>query len=146
YDRFKLEHDSEALAYFQKTFRVPGARWRTLSWRERPWPDGEAPLCEVVVLARFDGAPEWDETPTNEPGGLWVFEREDPMSQREEVFPMDISADELEVRVYFRYEEGAYGEDRDSASDDWKHTPILEALNIEYEKDSVILRHEELPF
>ncbi|MCZ6792975.1 MAG: hypothetical protein O7J95_05105, partial [Planctomycetota bacterium] len=59
YDRCQFEVDSEDLAYFQKTFREPGAVWRRVVWKERERRDGKDLLCDVVLLVRFDGAPDW---------------------------------------------------------------------------------------
>ena len=48
--------------------------------------------------------------------------------------------------MYFRFKSGSYMHVRDDLyRDDWKESPVLESLVIEYEKDGAVVRHEELP-
>jgi hypothetical protein len=147
YDRYDSEVESESLAYLQRCFRVPGALWRAIEWRQRPWFKGRERLCDIVVVARFDGEPDWDAEPSNQKGGLYFFEDRGRRRREAPRFELNEIADELEIRVYFRYGSGAYTrQGEDLFNDDWKETPVLDSLTIEYEKDSRILRHEELPF
>jgi hypothetical protein len=146
-DRYEAEVESESLAYLQRSYRVPGAYWRSIEWLERPPEATRERRTDLVFLVRFNGAPEWDAEPTNSPGGLYFFE--DQSRERREVPRFDLNhlADQIEVRVYFRYLSGAYARlGEDQYTDDWKETPILEWLKIRYEKPRSVLRHEELPF
>jgi hypothetical protein len=146
FDRYQPEVESEALAYFQKTFRMPGAHWRSIEWRERRPRGGVERLCDIVVAARFDGSPDWSAKPSSKAGGLWLFEDQNDRKRTLPNFPLDVWADEMEVRVYFRYKKGAFMRvSRDVLRDDWKETPILEWLAVEYEKAGRIVRHEEPP-
>jgi hypothetical protein len=78
---------------------------------------------------------------------LFLFEDRDRKSRAIPRHEIDQVADEMEIRVYFRYLSGAYTRLRDEHfMDDWKETPILDSLTIEYEKDGAVVRHEELPF
>ena len=62
------------------------------------------------------------------------------------VFERVRAGDELELRSYFRNKSGSDLRVRDDIyRDDWKETPVLESLVIEYEKDGAVVRHEELP-
>jgi hypothetical protein len=147
-DRYEAEADSESLAYLQKSFRFPGAYWRKITWLERPPRTLRERRADIVVAARFDGVPEWSAKPTNAPGGLYLFEdknRKDNRGPKE--FPLDRMGDQLEIRVYFRYPSGSFLRlPNNIFTDDWKESPILEWLTIEYEKAGAIVRHEELPF
>jgi hypothetical protein len=126
---------------------MPGAYWRALEWLERPSRTLRERKPDIVIAARFDGAPEWDAKPTNEPGGLYLFEKADGDEGEPKRFELDRIADQLEIRVYFRYPSGAFTRlPLNRLTDDWKETGILEWLNIEYEKAGVITRHEDLPF
>jgi len=146
-DRYEPEVESESLAYLQKSFRMPGAYWRRIEWVERPSRTLRERRCDVVVLARFDGQPEWDAKPTNEPGGLYLFDDENVKEGDVEGFAIDRLADQLEIRVYFRYPSGAFTRLPDrQTTDDWKETAILDRLTVEYEKAGVIVRHEEPPY
>ncbi|MBI4585236.1 MAG: hypothetical protein HY717_14580 [Planctomycetes bacterium] len=148
FDRYQPETESESLAYFQKSFRMPGATWRSISWRERKPLNNMERLCDLVVAARFDGAPDWSEKPANQKGGIFFFEAPEQSARREDpVFDLDVTADQLDVRVYFRYKRGSFMRVRpDHYRDDWKETPVLELLSVEYEKAGRILRHEETNF
>lgn len=148
YDRYESGVDSESLAYLQKSLRAEGALWRSIQWWQRPWV-GRERQCDIVVLARLDGAPDWDTEPTNRRGGLFFFERKTTARSRrvDEPFPIGLRGDELELRIYFRYRSGAYQRlQEDLFRDDWKETPVLDSLTVEYEKDGAVVRHEELPF
>jgi hypothetical protein len=148
FDRYEEEVESESLAFFQKSFRVPGAFWRSIEWQERDHRTKKERLVDVIIVARFDGEPDWDGK-ADERGseGLYLFEaRGRKTSKNLPRFDLDRSADELEIRVYFRYKPGAYMRlEDDRYRDDWKQSPVLESLIIEYEKDGAIVRHEELP-
>lgn len=147
-DRYQEEVDSESLAFLQKSFRVPGATWRSIQWAERQGRSLRERRCDVVVAARFDGEPEWSAKPTHEPGGLYLFEEPQRRSNRgPSVFELNRKADQLEVRIYFRYPAGSFTRlPGNLLTDDWKETPVLEYLTVEYEKGGSVLRHEELPF
>ncbi len=146
YDRYEAGVESEDLAYLQKSFRIPGAHWRFLQWRERRPRGGKERLCDIVVLARVDGSPDWAAKPSNQEGGLYFFEEEGRGSDLTPKFPLDCWGDELEVRIYFRYKMGSFMRvNRDLYRDDWKETPVLEWLAVEYEKAGRIVRHEEPP-
>ena len=147
-DRYEPEVESEHLAFLQKSFRVPGARWLGIEWLERPSRTVRERRADVVVAARFDGKPNWDAKPTNRPGGLFVFESD--RRARERGFTsgeLGVVADQLEIRVYFRYPSGSFTVLPDNiVTDDWKETPVIEYLNVVYEKPGGVVRHEELTF
>jgi hypothetical protein len=105
-------------------------------------------LVDIVVAARFDGAPDWSTKPTNSSGGLYFLEAPDYSARGgESVFDLDVVADELEIRVYFRYKTGCFQRvSPDYYRDDWKETPILESLMVEYGKAGRVLRYEETDF
>lgn len=148
YDRYEVGVESESLAFYQKTFRVRGAHWRAIEWTERVHRLGKDRLTDVIIVGRFDGEPDWDVEPDERGSdGLYLFESKSrKRSQDVPRFELDRTADEFEIRVYFRYKAGSYMRmQRDLYRDDWKMSPILESLVVEYEKDGSILRHEELP-
>ncbi|HVR75624.1 MAG TPA: hypothetical protein VMT52_14915, partial [Planctomycetota bacterium] len=146
-DRYEPEADSESLAYLQKSYRVPGAYWRSIEWLERPPRSLQERRAEIVIVLRFEGAPGWDSKPTNTPGGLYIFQAEEGRDQGPVRFDIDRVADQVELRVYFRYLSGAFSRlPGNHFRDDWKETPVLEALTLEYEKAGTVVRHEELPF
>jgi len=144
FDRYQPFTESENLAYLQKSFRVPGAHWRTVRWRIRKPRGGQERLCDIVVAARVDGAPDWSEKPTNEKGGLFFFEDASTGDSRSPEFPVGVHGDEIELRVFFRYKNGCFQRISDDYyRDDWKETPVLEWISVEYEKAGQVIRHEE---
>jgi hypothetical protein len=146
-DRYEPEVESESLAFLEKSFRVPSARWRGIEWLQRPSRTLRERRADIVVVARFDGEPAWDSKPTNAHGGLWLLEDKDRDEKGPARFDLDEVADQMEVRIYFRYPSGAFTRmPQGMISDDWKETPVLEYLTVEYDKPSAIVRHEELPF
>ncbi len=144
FDRYQPLTESENLAYLQKSFRVPGAHWRSVRWRIRKPRGGQERLCDIVVAARIDGAPDWSAKPTNQKGGLFFFEDASAGDSRSPDFPVGVHGDEIELRVYFRYKNGSFQRvSDDHYRDDWKETPVLEWISVEYEKAGQVIRHEE---
>ena len=124
--------ESEAMAYLQKSFRVPGAYWRSIEWKEREGKNIKRDrLCDIIVVARFDREADWDqEADARGSKGLYLFEEtRRRKSNQPTVFDLDRAGDELELRIYFRYKSGSYLRVRDDIyRDDWKETPVLESL------------------
>ncbi|MEC9353444.1 MAG: hypothetical protein VYD81_09015 [Planctomycetota bacterium] len=149
FDRYEDGIESESMAFLQKSFRVPGAYWRSIEWKEREGKNIKRDrLCDIIVVARLDREADWDaEADARGSKGLYLFEEtRRRKSKQAAVFDIDRAGDELELRVYFRYKSGSYMRVRDDIyRDDWKETPVLESLVIEYEKDGAVVRHEELP-
>ncbi|MBL05895.1 MAG: hypothetical protein CMJ99_09700 [Planctomycetes bacterium] len=149
FDRYEAGVESESMAFLQKSFRVPGAYWRSIEWKERQGKNMKRDrLCDIIVMARFDREADWDaEADENGSKGLYLFEESRRRTRKDVVrFELDRGGDELELRVYFRFKSGSYMHVRDDLyRDDWKESPVLESLVIEYEKDGAVVRHEELP-
>jgi hypothetical protein len=74
----------------------------------------------VRVHARIDGVPQWDQAPTNSPGGLYEFES-GKLPNR-----LDLEGDTLELRVYFPYYKNAY------PGPAWKSKCVLRSLHAQY--------------
>lgn len=143
HDHFDAQVESPDLMYWQRAFQIPGAHWDRIVWQIEAQRNTTFDN-EVWVLVRFDSAPDWDSEPTNRPGGLYLFK--DGGSPNK----LNVQADLAEVRVMFRYPEGAYG--RNSAAggggwnDTWKQSPVLDSLKIEYRKEVRPIHRENLPF
>ncbi|MEM7165478.1 MAG: hypothetical protein AAF581_08440 [Planctomycetota bacterium] len=143
HDHYQPQIESPDLGYVQRAFRRPGAFWDRLQWqvqelRNRSFNN------EVRIVARFDSVPNWDQEPTNQPGGLYLFTEPDGANE------LGVNADLLEIRVYFRYLPGSYGRNAQTMgggwNDEWKHSPVLESLTVDYRKEWRIIHREELPF
>ncbi len=147
FDRYQAKADSPYFAYFQKAFREPGALWRKLAWKEQEQPNRRNRLSDLVMAVRFDGKPDWSATPTNKPGGLYLIEGGNTGRNSLPGKVFNVVADQMEVRVYFRFKTGAFQRvSADHFRDDWKESPVLESLLIEYEKSGKVLRREESDF
>jgi hypothetical protein len=94
-DRYEPEREGEALAYLQKSWRIPGAYWREISWVERPSRTLRERKADVVVAAP-DGAPDWDEADERAGGSTSSPTRTGRMRAQSSD---DRVADQLEVRV-----------------------------------------------
>ena len=96
------------------------------------------------MLVRFDGEPGWDEKPTNRPGGLYLFD------DGEQDNSLDIDAEEVEIRIYFKYPYGSYGKLSSGVgggwSDDWKNSPVMNSLKLNYRKGWRVVHREDVPF
>ncbi|OUU26126.1 MAG: hypothetical protein CBC13_00865 [Planctomycetia bacterium TMED53] len=140
HDHYQPRVESKDLQYLERSWTMPGTVWDRISWGVEE-SRSRRTAGAVRVLARFDGEPFWDTDPTNQPGGLYLFDDPDDLNQ------LDLLSDQLELRIYFRHREGAYGPLPGGGwNDEWKHLPVLKQLSIEHRKEWRILQHEEIPF
>ncbi|MBN1417970.1 MAG: hypothetical protein JXP34_04295 [Planctomycetes bacterium] len=138
YDRYEPRAESYQIQLFESAYTSRGAYWKRLTWEldpdEKRWP-----RHEVRIVVRLDGEPAWDAEATNKPGGLYIFT--DPEGDNR----IDRVADTIEIRVYFRYLPGAYGRlGPEVYADDWKMSPRIRDIVVEYENPTRILEHDEL--
>lgn len=126
FDRYRPESFDSQMQYFEAGTCITNATWRRVTW-EGQVPDG----IRLHVLARVDGKPEWTTPPTNKSGGLYEFTQ--PAGKN----AMDLRGDQLEIRLYIEYREGAY------TTDAWKATPVIDTLSAEYTRPITTLVHEE---
>jgi hypothetical protein len=127
WDRYRpLTQDSEMI-YFQGSMRATDALWGRVTWAETV----PAAELDVRVVARVDGAPSWDTSPTNKPGGL--FEFTDPGARNE----LNAKGSQIEYRIYFEYRDGAF------QTDAWKATPVVDSVNVSYTQPVTVFSHEE---
>ena len=87
----------------------------------------------MVIHARFDGRPEWVTQVTKKDpdrGNLFEYQSDDPGAMDEDFRPDDfVRGDSVELRIYWTYDRGAFGEDTQS----WKRTKILDSLRVHYQ-------------
>jgi hypothetical protein len=116
-DRAASLYDGTELAYFEAAKTAPCALWERVSWEaDNP----ESQYLGLQVLARVDGRPGWDETPTNAAGGLFLFD--DPQGLNK----LHVPGNMLELRVMFPYRKGCY------AQGWWKAKVLMKSLCVEY--------------
>lgn len=142
HDRYQPDAETADLQYYQRAFRVSGAFWDSIQWEEVEVRNRSL-NTQVRVVARFDGSPEWNSRPTNEPGGLYLF------TDGEADNLVGIESETVEFRVYFHHPQGSYGRNASEVgggwSDSWKHAPVLNRLRLNYRKSWRVLHREELP-
>ena len=153
FDRYDLGHITAHRQHFTRAVRKPGAFWRRLSWEPGAWADGAAlrngPPPLIHVLVRFNGEPAWqdvaarnDSAPAKKAAAGRVTLLSDPVPPGG--FPLEVAADEIELRVLFFWPEGAYGPLGPGLfSDTWKVAPRLRSLVLEYQDRNEVLHREE---
>ncbi len=155
YDRYELNRYSKDMQHFTRGVRKAGAFWRRLSWEHGAWMEGAAarvgPEPQIRLLLRFNGTPAWhteavavtsSRQANNQrlkPGNLYLLS--DPVPS--EGFPLNVIADEVELRVLFYWPPGAYSIMGGVASDTWKVAPRLRSVGLEYQDRGGVLHHEE---
>jgi len=133
YPDLYARNEAAGSAFFHASKVLSDTHWQRIKW-DGKLPDGQ-PLwsdLEIEVLVRFDGTPEWDTPPTNTQGGIFRFTQGDAENT------LDVTGDEIEVRVFFRYEDGAY-----ENGSSWLYTPVIDSLSVEYGGKSTIYLSEE---
>lgn len=143
WDRFVLDcEDETVMAFFQASHAAREAYWYSIDWTERGY-HGDAPTDRVRlrVVCRFDGEPSWDERPTNRSGGLWEF-----TGGGEHSFSAagggGVIADSIEVRVYWEYLSGAWGQE----VNDWKRNVRLDNLTVSFGNPLVVRKVDLLDY
>lgn len=128
FDRYKNGAFDTSMAYFQAATKVTNAKWQRIRWDDS---SSTLPDVRIKILARFNGKPTWDTAPTNKEGGIFEFTNPDAANT------IGIESDQIELMSFFEYLQGAFN------SNDWKHSPVLRGIWVEYEKPNLILTHEE---
>ncbi|MCZ6601894.1 MAG: hypothetical protein O6952_02675, partial [Planctomycetota bacterium] len=137
FDRYAPRVDSARAAYFETSRRVPGAIWRGIRW------DGTTPPgTEIRVLARVDGKPDWSAEPGKPVDGHTLYLFNDPGARNR----IDEMGDQVEIRIHFTYKDGAFKRNLGQQSDEWKDTPTLRSLTVEYHRPVRVLHREEMVF
>lgn len=134
-------HDGSELAYFQTSISARAARWHSIEWAEDQFDNIPVDGMEIRLAVRFDGKPGWEERPSNRPGGLWEFR-----GAGRHAFSAGggsaLSADSIDVRVYFSYKSGAWAE----GSNEWKRTLRLKNLTVTFGSPLVVRKVDLLDY
>ncbi len=142
WDRYAPEYAGEGLAFYQCGHSEPDAVWTSVLLAA-VGPEGMPPPGLVVprILVRFDGFPDWDSKPTNQPGGIYEFkgEGEFPLAGGEGTRrgARGVKADQIEIRVFWQFLRGAY-----YPNNDWKRTFGVDWLAATYYHPMVVHRRE----
>jgi hypothetical protein len=136
FDRYKTGAFDTSMAYFQSATKMPNAKWQRIRWDNG---SSILPGVRIKILARFNGKPAWDTQPTNKEGGIFEFTNLDSANA------IGVEGDQIELLTFFEYLPGAFpiGSASGGNSNDWKHSPVLRGIWVEYEKPNLILTHEE---
>jgi hypothetical protein len=144
WDRYAKYADDAEMSHFQVQKHVPGAVWKRIAWTEFLVPN-----VDIALLVRFEGGPTWDSDRVIELG-TDPMPREDRASylylikEPHEANRLNVRSDRIQIRVLFPYLLGAYDRSVEPMPDEWKDTPRLKALRIEYVAPSTVLYHEEI--
>ena len=133
YDRYAEYSDDAEMSYVQLSWTKPGAIWKRITWDEDPRQN-----IEVIALVRFAGGPPWDTVDVIDlEGGEAV-----PRTQRhrylysitkpENLNLLNVESDRVEVRLLVRFARGAYDRFAEVAPDNWKESPWVQKVTVEY--------------
>jgi len=130
WDIYTPRRESIEIVHLARAQTIRGSHFRRLYWKQRGRPG-----TKTIVLLRFDGKPAWTAKPTNKPGGIYKFTK--PKNPPDGNL-IGITADTVEMKVHMTYRKGAY------STDDWKDTPIIRGIYLEYERPVQVLSSEEI--
>jgi hypothetical protein len=129
WDIFTPMRESVEIVHLARAETIRGSHFRRIYWKRRGRPG-----TVTLVLLRFDGSPAWTTPPSNKPGGLYAFTKPNPPDGN----LIGITADTVEMKVHMTYKRDAY------LTDDWKDTPIIRGIYLEYERPVQVLSSEEI--
>lgn len=143
YDRYADRSDDPENSYLQFSWTRRNAVWKRITWDDLPKKN-----VEVIAHVRFSGGPEWDADriirvgQQQMPGAAdrrnWIYEIIDPKAEN----LLNVEADRCEVRMLIRFAKGAYDRFVTPASDDWKDTPEIRKVVVEYVSPSAVMSQE----
>jgi type II secretory pathway pseudopilin PulG len=128
YDRYQAGAFDVTMAYFQSATKMLDAKWKNLKWDDD---NSNRPNVRIKMLSRFNGLPSWDTDPTNEENGIFEFTVPDDANE------LNLKSNQIEILTFVEYLTGAF------LNDDWKHSPVLRGLWVEYEKPNQIITNQE---
>ncbi|MBL8767780.1 MAG: hypothetical protein JNL94_10465, partial [Planctomycetes bacterium] len=142
-DRWHPRSDDPELGYLGLRVQGRGAFFREVTWETT----GGSKLADVVVQARVGGRGSFTDDPATSKD---VFQFDAPATQDARNLVLR-QGDELELRVFTRFHEGAYDVgvlDPDpprlrGGNNDWKKAPHLTAVGVEWIAGPATIRHEE---
>jgi hypothetical protein len=134
WDRYVPQQDSGDLAWYGVSLDLPGAYFHRLDFEK--FRSGQS--TDVEILCRVAGDVSWAADP-DRTDGLYRFQDSDP----DQPNYINRAGDRLELRVFFKYLEGAF-DPVDLRSHDWKRTAELRSLGLVYFDESQVLQREVL--
>lgn len=142
YDRYSERSDDPENSYTQFSWTRENAIWKRISWDELPVKN-----VEVLALVRFSGGPAWDSDKVIRVGQQtipdagrreWLYEISDPKAEN----LLNVEADRVEVRLMIRFARGAYDRGASPRPNEWKQTPWIQRVLVEYVAPSSVLSQE----
>jgi hypothetical protein len=142
YDRYAERADDPENSYAQFSWTKENAIWKRITWEEFPVKN-----VEVLALVRFSGGPAWDseriikvgqETLPKEGRAGWLYQIVDQTAEN----LLNVEADRCEVRMLVRFDKGAYDRTITPRPNEWKQTPWIKKVVVEYVAPSSVLSQE----
>lgn len=134
-DLYAPRQNSSEAAWFQLGLNQPGAYWQGLYFEA----EEEDASHQVQVLAR-SGTANWEDDPESTPG-LVLIDR--PQMPDGSAVPLQLNSDDLELRVMFDWNVGAF-DPVEFLANGWTIAPRLRHLRLEYLAESRVVRSEEV--
>ena len=145
WDRQEPIYDGPGQAFIQAGYSASDATWENINvvisgTEDRPKPNTVRPR----VLVRFDGKPAWDADPTNSEGGLYEFRGREGIIALNGGQTRGVRADQIEIRVYWQFKNGAFDATGKSEMADWKRTFSVDKLSAAYSTPLIMRRLDEI--
>lgn len=142
YDRYSERSDDPENSYTQFSWTKENAIWKRVTWDEQPVKN-----VEVIALVRFSGGPAWDsdrvirvgqqDVPKEDRRG-WLYEITDPAAMN----LLNVESDRIEVRLMVRFAKGSYDRAAVPRPNEWKLTPHIRRVLVEYVAPGAVLSQE----
>ena len=140
WDRETSLYDGTGLAYVQAGYYAEDAVWDGIELEFTGTEDRPRPNCVLPrMLVRFNGKPGWDEVPTNQEGGLYVFEKPGSHFSLHGLHGSGVKANQIDIRLYWDFFSGAF-----HPGSDWKRTFTVESLRATYHSPLIMRRLDEI--
>ena len=132
WDRYAEGQDAAALSWYGLSLDLPDAFFHRIDFEELK----RGNLTDIVVLARSDQTVSWAADPRSTKG-LFLFDQ----GNSEEPALLNTAGGGLELRVFFRYLQGAMNPTTMEVHD-WKRSAELRRLSVKYFDETRVLKRE----
>ncbi len=141
WDTYKPQEFDNRMAYYQWSTRMDLANWRTVEITYEV-PEGDDKV-KLVAVARLDGKGEWFDVPgPSDAALLWQNAGGAPTIKINRVgFLKD--AGQFDLRLYVEYRPGSFDVQSPWTTASWKRTPLVKEIQVEYDRPTQTLFHED---
>jgi hypothetical protein len=141
YDTYKEREFDNTMLYYQFSTKMELAHWRWFKWTQEI-PTGDDKI-EIHAIARVDGKGEfWDPPGMNDHIQI-IDTTASGTNVRVNRTGYQHEAGQFDIRFYVKYKQGAFDATMPRTAESWKRVPKIRDIQVDYDRPSQTLHHED---